>query len=101
MSETSEGKYGVVQRLIMVILEGYGTPDMIRQLEAHSLGHAPDCSSGAAPSCTCGYKEARNFAGLLAGRVPGEQLLRGRFGANEGDNEIYRQFTDPGTLLHS
>ncbi len=88
-----------VQDLVMEILGGAGTPDTIKRLQVHAHGHSPSCATSADPSCTCGYEVARNFTRLFDGRVQGAQLLRGRFGTNEGDDRIYRQFTDIHTLL--
>lgn len=69
-------QFDEIRDIIMAILEGYGTEDMVAKLCEYSGNHGPDCALGATPACICGQREAENFLKLLGGKIDGEKLIR-------------------------
>ena len=67
-------RLATVTQLIMGILGGFATREMLGQLEDSSHEHE-DCAWGAVPACTCGWREAGNFLKLFNGEISGERLL--------------------------
>lgn len=76
MENNDSNQLKKVTGLVMTILEGFGSREMLEELERIGRDCLPDCARGSVPACTCGSKEAQNFSKLLKGEISPQAILR-------------------------